>query len=151
MPGIQDFITLASRNLNISEDKARTATGGILDVVKSGAAPADFTALLGALPGASALVGASKPGVTSPSGGTGGAGGALSALSGGAMGAVGGVVGGKAGGALELLGTLKSSGLSVAQGGDFTKLFFNFVKEKAGAGLVGNLTSKMPELAKYVT
>ncbi len=142
MAGIQDFISLASKQMNIGEGTAKSATGGLLGAIQQNAAPADFTKLLGALPGASSLVGAPAQEAAPSPGGVGGLMGAVSGL-------VGGAVGGKAGGAMSLIGTLQRSGLSASQGGDFVKLFLNFVKEKAGPALLGSLTSKMPELTRF--
>lgn len=155
MAGIMDFVTQASGSLGIGEDKARSATGALLGAIQGGADKGDFQKLLGALPGAADLVkGAGAAPAASGGGGLGGMlgglGGAAAKGGGGLMDVAGGLLGGKAGGALSLLGALQGAGLDASKGGSFVTMFLAFVKEKAGAGLLSSLTSKMPELAKFL-
>ncbi len=150
MPGIMDFVGMASSQLGIGQDSAKSATGALLGAIKGGADQADFTKLLGALPGAADLL----KGGSSAGGGLGGllgglTGGAKSA-GGGLMQAAGSLLGGKAGGALGLLGALQGAGLDPAKGGSFITMFLNFAKGQAGAGLLSSIAGKIPELSKFL-
>ena len=73
---MQDFIDLASSKLGIGADTAKSATGGLLGLIKDNADAADFSALTDKLPGAADIAETPAPA------GDGGALGALSALSG---------------------------------------------------------------------
>ena len=56
MPGIQDFIQMASQNLGQSEDTTKSATAALLGGIQQKADAGDFQQLLGAIPGASELM-----------------------------------------------------------------------------------------------
>ncbi len=130
---MQEFIQLAVSQLGISENSAKTATGGVLEMVKDQVSDEDFGKLAGAVPGLSDMLG-------------GGGGGGL----GGLMGAASGMLGGKAGAAAGLLGMAKSSGLSMDQLGSFVPMLFGFLKGKAGDGVVTSILGQVPELKKFL-
>lgn len=135
---MQEFIQMAVSQLGIGEDAAKTATGGVLEMVREQASDADFGKLAAEVPGLTDMLGAAGSG--------GGGGGGI----GGLMGAAAGMLGGKAGGALGLMSVLQSSGLSMDQGKAFVPMLFGFLKDKAGAGLVGTVLSQAPELKKFL-
>jgi hypothetical protein len=56
MAGIQDFISLASGQLGIGQDKAQSATKGVLQTLQGQADGPDFSKFLSALPGAADLL-----------------------------------------------------------------------------------------------
>ncbi len=150
MAGIADFISMAATNLGQSEESTKTATGALLGAMKEKADPGDFQKLLGALPGASDLMGAAV-GAGKPSGG-GGIGGMLGGAlggGGGALGALTAAVGG-GGGALGLVGALAGSGFSMDKLGGLASLFMTFAKGQADGGLVSKLMGQVPELAKLI-
>ena len=80
----------------------------------------------------------------------------LGALAGGASGLAGGLgglgslvsgaLGGGGGAAMETLSALSSAGLSTDQSKSVGLEVLNFAKEKAGDGLVGEITSSIPGL-----
>ena len=137
MAGIQDFIGMASSQLGIGEKTAESATGGLLNALKSTTDGGDFKELLGKIPGAADLVG------KKPEGGGGG-------LMGGLAGMAGGLLGGDTGGAMGLVSTLTESGLDMSKAGSFVGLFVDFAKKQAGDGLVGKLLSAAPDVAQLV-
>ena len=157
MAGIQDFISLASGQLGIGQDKAQSATKGVLQTLQGQADGPDFSKFLSALPGAADLL---KGGARSGSGGGGGGGlmGSLGGLMGGSgggdlgglMGSLGGALGGKSGGALGILGALQSGGLDADKGGQFLQMFVQFAKEKVGPAVLQAVLAKVPELAKFL-
>jgi len=139
---MQEFIQMVTKNLGVSEAKAKSATGGLLQLIKDKADTNDFTTLLSKLPGASELL-AKAP---QTAGATAGAGGL-----GGIVGKAASAIGGKLGSGLELAGMFKQTGIDSGQIGTFVGMFLDFVKSKAGASLVQKLLGKVPELAKLVS
>lgn len=127
-----DFIQDAASKLGIGEDTAKSATGGLLGLIKDNADPADASDMLSKLPGAADLI---------PSGDSGGGGGMLGGLGD----ALGGALGG-AGGALGAVQALSKTGLSADKLGGFLELFKNFALPKLGPDLLKRLLGKVPGL-----
>lgn len=86
-----------------------------------------FSDLLGKLPGAEGLVGA-----TNAQGG-------------------GGLLGGQLGGAASLLPLIQGSGLSGDQAGSFVSLFMNYVKSEAGADMLQKILKGVPQLKSLLS
>ncbi|MBZ0269042.1 DUF2780 domain-containing protein [bacterium] len=139
MPGIQDFLSLASSQLGMTEETTRSATGGLLSFIGDKANPQDFQSLLGALPGAEALTKSAGK----PSGGGGGLKGAISGLAGSA-----GL--GKFGAAAGLLAKLKGSGMDMDQAGPFVGMFIDFAKKNVDGALIGKILESVPDLKKVL-
>lgn len=131
---IDQFLGLAKDKLGIGGDEAKQATGGLLGLVKEHAPEADFAALTDKVPGVGDLVGNALGG-----GGGGGLGGML--------GKVTGALGGGGGGAVA---ALLGSGLGLDKIKGLFDLLKNWLMEKVGKGLVGNLTSKLPDLGSLL-
>ena len=127
---MQDLIESLATKLGVDKSIAEKATGVAIGFLKDKLDDTMFGQLLEKLPGASNLLTKSEE----SSGG--GGGGASSA------------VGGKAGGALELAGKLKDSGLDASKFGDFGATVTDYIKDKAGDDLFGKVLSNVPELAK---
>lgn len=136
---MQEFIDMAASQFGISQDSAKSATGGLLNYVKDQVSDGDFDQLAGAVPGLSDVLGATG---ASEGGGGGGLGGL--------MGAAAGMLGGQAGGALGVLGMLQSAGLSMDQVGSFVPMLVSFLKGQAGDGVVDSLIGQIPELKKLL-
>jgi len=139
MPGIQDFIQMATQHMGISEATGRSATGALLGLVKDHAA-GPFKELAGKIPGAGELAVQAAP----ASGAKQEAGGML----GGLMGAAGSALGGKMGAAMSIGAMLSSSGLNLGDAGKFVSMFLGFVKDRGGDDLLGKIVSQIPELKK---
>jgi Protein of unknown function VcgC/VcgE (DUF2780) len=138
MAGIEDFVKMAAQGLGEPESVTRSATGGLLGALQQKADPNDFSKLLGAIPGASGLVGGASK--AEPAGGGGGLGGL--------MGAATSALGGNLGSSLGVLASMQKSGLSMESVTKLVPMFMKFARSNAGDGLVNNLLSKVPELAK---
>jgi len=134
---MNEFIQLVSQQLGVSAETSKSATGGMLGLLKDKLEGGDFSKLVTALPGAEQLV---------PTGAKAGAQGAL----GGLMGAVSGALGGGGGGSLGALAQLAGTGLKPEQIGTFASLFLGFVKSKAGQDLVAKILGSIPELKAFV-
>ncbi|MEN8179241.1 MAG: DUF2780 domain-containing protein [Pseudomonadota bacterium] len=134
---INEFIQMAVSNLDLSEDTARSATGGILQLIQEQVGGEDASQLMQQLPGSQELV-------DSVSGGSSGSG------LGGLVSKVGSMFGGDLGSAAGLLGMLGNSGLSADKLGPFASLFVGFLKNKADGGLVQQILDKLPELKEIL-
>jgi len=132
---MNEFIQLVSQQLGVSAETSKSATGGMLGLLKDKLEGGDFSKLVTALP--EQLV---------PTGAKAGAQGAL----GGLMGAVSGALGGGGGGSLGALAQLAGTGLKPEQVGTFASLFLGFVKSKAGQDLVAKILGSIPELKAFV-
>jgi tape measure domain-containing protein len=131
---VNEFIQMVTSKLGTSESTARSATGGMLQMLQGQLDGGDFSQLMEKLPGASDLLGESES--------SGGGSGMLGSL----MNQATSALGGNLGGAVGLLGKLKDTGLDTDQLASFASMFLGFVKDKAGAGLVDRILGKIPEL-----
>ena len=138
---MQEFIDMAAGQLGISSDNARSATGGMLQMIQKGADGGAFQQLLGAVPGAADVLKASPQASGEGGGGS---------LLGGLAGKAAGMLGGQAGGALGLVSLLGQSGLGASDAGKFASMFVTYLKGKAGADLVGQVLGGIPELKGLV-
>ena len=137
---MQGFIDMAAGQLGITPDNARSASGGLLQMIQKNVDGGDFQQLLGAVPGAEEVLKAAPQ--------TGGGGGG--SLLGGLAGKAASMVGGQAGGALGLASLLGQSGLGASQATSFVSLFVDYLKGKAGAGMVSQILGQVPELKGLV-
>jgi hypothetical protein len=134
---MQEFIQSAAQSIGVSGEATKSATGGLLNLIKKQAGQGDFDRLLGNLPGADAVASAaSDSGSTSMLGGIGKA--------------LGGALGGKLSGSASVLGVFEKSGLDLGQAGQLASMFFNFAKGKAGSELIDQILGKMPEIKKLL-
>lgn len=147
MNGIKDFIAVASKQLGEPEDQTRQATGAILTTLQDKVAAGDFQLLLGALPGASDLMGkTTTPSVpTTPAAPA--AAGIAGALGGGMSGLASQLGGAGAMSALGLMGMIQKTGFAPTKVGGLIKKFMELVKSSAGEGLAKKLCTQIPELA----
>jgi hypothetical protein len=142
---IDDFIKQATSQLGISEQAAKSATGGVLGMLQKQAAPNDFSKLLGAVPGADGLLKQFGGATSAPAGGGG--------LLGAAMGLLGGAKGGGGGGLgdiASLVGLLGNSGISADKAPNFLGMLMGFFQQKAGGDVMGGIMKNLPDLAKLI-
>jgi hypothetical protein len=130
---MEEFIKKAASQLGIDESTSRSATSGILGLIKGKLGESDFSEILGKLPGAEALVSQSGTSAPQPSGGG----------LGGLLGKAASMLGGE--GAGNIASVLGSSGLSLDKAGSFVSMFMNFMKEKLGDDLFDKLKGVLPE------
>ena len=132
---MEDFIKMATSQLGIGETETRSATGGLLGMLKGQLGEGVFGELLEKLPGADALVGEAEAATEEDDGG---------GMLGGLLEKAGSLLGGNAGGAASLLGMLSKSGLDASQAGSFVTMFVDFVKDKLGDDLFGKIADFIP-------
>lgn len=153
---MQDFINMAVSQLGINEGQAKSATGGVLNMLQGQMGGGDFQKLVGMLRGSQDLMkGVAGGGGSSGGGGGGGIAGALGGMLGGKSGGGGGLgnlagmasglLGGNKGGGVglnQMLGLLGNSGLSGDKASGFLKMFIDYVGGKGGGdllkGVMGN-------------
>ncbi len=131
---MEDFIKSVASQLGIDESTSRSATSGILGLIKEKLGESDFSEIIGKLPGAEAL--ASQSAASAPQQAGGGLGGLL--------GKAASMLGGE--GAGNIASMLAKSGLSLDKAGSFVSMFLDFVKEKLGDDLFNKLKAALPDL-----
>ena len=137
---MNDFIQMAMKQMGTTESTTRSLTGSLLGFIKDKASGPDVSQLMEKLPGAAGLV--EEAAGEQAAGGQGGG------LLGGLAGKVGAQLGGSLGSSAGLLGLLGKSGLGTDKIGSFVSMFVGFIKDKAGADLVGRILGQVPELKK---
>lgn len=135
---MDEFIQSAVSQLGIDEGTAKNATGTVLGFVKNSMGD-QFAGVAEKLPGADQLINETQSDAE-PAESSGG--GILGSL----KGAASSMLGGGAGDGMEVMSALQKTGLSADQGGSFITMLINFIKEKAGAGVLEQITSKIPML-----
>ena len=136
---MQEFINMAMQKFGTSEAETKSATGGLLNLIKDQVGGADTDELMSKIPGASAIADAAA-------GTSGGDGGGLGGMLGGAASALGG----KLGAATGLMGILKGSGLGLDDAGGFVSMFTDYCRQQAGGDLVNRIVGQLPELKKFI-
>lgn len=136
---MDQIIKTLSQNLGLPESAVRSGLGILLNFVKQQSAAsgnAQFTALLGLLPGAAELMSSAPAGDEA-------SGGAL----GGLLAKAGGLLGGNLGEAAAALGALQGAGVPVDKAGDLASGFFTEAKGVAGDDAVNAVLKNLPALA----
>ena len=140
---MDQIIKSLSQSLNLPEPAVRAGVGIILNFVKQKSAAsgnAQFTALLGLLPGATELMSAT------PASGTGEGGGAI----GGLLSAAGSLLGGNLGEAAQAASALQTAGIPLDQAGNLASGFFDQAKTVAGDDAVNAVLKNLPALASLL-
>ena len=138
---MDQIIKTLSQSLGLPEPAVRAGVGILLNFVKQKSADsgnAQFTALLGLLPGASALMS------STPAGDAGG--GAL----GGLLAKAGGLLGGNLGDAAAALGALQGAGIPMDKAGELASGFFTEAKGVAGDDAVNAVLKNLPAIASML-
>ena len=138
---MDQIIKTLSQSLGLPEPAVRAGVGIILNFVKQKSADsgnAQFTALLGLLPGASALM-SSTPAADA-------GGGAL----GGLLAKAGGLLGGNLGDAAAALGALQGAGIPMDKAGELASGFFTEAKGVAGDDAVNAVLKNLPAIASML-
>jgi hypothetical protein len=131
---VEEFIKQAASKLGIDESTSRSATGGILNLIKDKLGASDFSELLNQVPGAEAAVSQAEASAPQASGGG----------LGGLLGKAASMLGGE--GAGNIASALGNSGLSLDKAGPFVSMFINYLKEKLGDDLFDKLKGALPDL-----
>lgn len=134
---MDEFIQMAMKSLGSDEKTTQAATGGLLKLLQRKAGGADFEQLLGALPGAAALM------KMAPSAAGSGVGGMLGDL-------VGEVIDDHTD-VTEAVGELSfitRTGLDIGKIETLVSLFLKYARSKAGAELVQRIIGHVPALQR---
>ncbi|MFN9721466.1 MAG: DUF2780 domain-containing protein [Planctomycetota bacterium] len=131
---VDEFIQLISAQLGLDPEKAKAATGGILNLIREQLDDQTFAQISSRLPGIQGLSGAG--------GAAGSAGGMLDSLTS----LAGSLLGGKAKTIAEISAILTKHGLSVEKIPQYLALLINFLKSRLGDDLFAKVAAKLPEL-----
>lgn len=135
---MDEFISMVTDKLGIGETESRSATGGILKMLKDQLDDSTFGRVLEKIPGADALLGEAEAAPAEESGG-GGLLGSLTSMA-------GGLLGGGKGGAAGIASALVGSGIGMDKVPGFLSTLMEFLKDKLGDEMFGSLASKLPDL-----
>ncbi|MGE3841767.1 MAG: DUF2780 domain-containing protein [Vicinamibacterales bacterium] len=149
---MQQFIQLVTTTLGTSEQAARQATGGLLNLLSTQAPKNDMAALLGKLPGAADLLKTFQSAPPEPTGLDALTNAASSLLGGGSsiLGAGAKALGASAGSFTTLTSALSQAGMDMAKVPQFVTLFGQWATQQAGADLVQRVLSSVPGLGSVL-
>lgn len=133
---MDEFISMVTQQLGIGESESRSATGGILKLIKDQLDDSTFSSMMEKLPGAEGLLGEAES--DEASGGGGGLMGSLTSMAGSLMGGDSG-----AGGIAKALG---GAGIGLDKAGGFLSTLVEFLKNKLGADMFSTIAGKLPDL-----
>lgn len=135
---MEEFIQMVTKQLGVSDETGKIATGGILKMLQDQLGGDLFAQVQQQLPGIQGLIGAAeKSGVAEDGGG--GLMGSLTSMA-------GSLLGGKAKGYADIMSALTKSGLSADKIPQYLSLLVSFLKEKLGSDLFAKVASRLPEL-----
>lgn len=130
---MEEFISMIVEQLGLGEQETRSATGGVLDLLKDKLDDSTFSQVMDKLPGAESLVGASESGES----GGGGLFGSLTSMAGSLMGGEG--VG-------NIVKIFSDAGIGLDQATAFLSKLVEFLKDKLGGDLFSTVASNLPDL-----
>ncbi|MHB8994334.1 MAG: DUF2780 domain-containing protein [Armatimonadota bacterium] len=162
---MHEFIESVTSKLGISQDQAQSATGSIMQMLKKQMNPQDYQQLEQKLPGSQEVAQqapssqeqgqmssqsqtqaesqaqsqqqqTSAPGQSQEQSSGGGLGGMLGSLTGGAGGGMG-----------NIMGMFTKSGLKGNQVNSFVSMFLDYVRQKAGGGMLDKILQQVPGLS----
>lgn len=135
---MDEFISMVTEKLGIGESEGKSATAGVLGMLKDQLDESSFKSVLEKLPGAESLL-ADNP-TAEPKSGGGGLLGSLTSMAGGLLG------GGKSSGMAGMATALVGSGLGLDKIGDFVSMLMGYLKEKLGDDTFQSVLSAIPGL-----
>lgn len=139
MNSIEDFVQAAAQRFGATEDTTRSASSGLLGVIRDNDDGSTFNQLVDRVPGVVELVGAQNEAESGKSG-----------LVGGLMGKAAGLMGRQGGSSAGLLGLLASSGISTSNVGPFVSMFLKFIQQTAGPELSDRVSGSLPNLKDLI-
>jgi hypothetical protein len=125
---------MASSRLGLSESQTRSATGGLLQGLKQNVNEKDFNELQQKMPESQEVM------QEAPQQEGGLMGGLTSQVS---------KLGGNLGGISGIVGPMLSSGVNQDQAGGLVSMFLDYLRQKAGSGLLGRILSQVPGLKSF--
>ena len=136
---MDEFIQMVTKQLGVSNETGKSATGGILKMIQDQIGGDLFAKVQEQLPGVQGLIGAAEKSGAAETGGGGGLMGSLTSMA-------GSLLGGKAKGLADITAALSKSGLSLDKIPQFLSLLVGFLKDKLGSDLFAAVAAKLPEL-----
>ena len=136
---MDEFIQMVTKQLGVSNETGKSATGGILKMIQDQIGGDLFAKVQEQLPGVQGLIGAAEKSGAAETGGGGGLMGSLTSMA-------GSLLGGKAKGLADITAALSKSGLSLDKIPQFLSLLVGFLKDKLGSDLFASVAAKLPEL-----
>ncbi len=131
---MDEFIQLITKQMGISADDSRSATGSILKLIKDQLDDKTFSQLSDKLPGIQALVSGSQE-----TAGSGGLLGSLTSLA-------GSMLGDKAKSVADITAALMKAGISLDKIPQYLTMLMDFLKSKLGNELFASVAAKLPDL-----
>lgn len=134
---MQDFVDLVMAELGVGESECRTATVGVMELLRERLGDAIFAELTEQLPGASEFLTSNRPGNESSAG---------DGLMGSLTSVGGGLLGGADSGIAGVAAAVAASGIEVSQVGRFLTLLIGYVRVQAGPDVSSQLRSRLPNM-----
>lgn len=132
---MDEFIQLVTKQLGVDRETGKSATGGVLKLLKEQLGSDLFAQVREKLPGASGLISDAED-----SGDSGGG------LMGSLTSMAGSLMGGKAKGVADITAALTKSGLSLDKAPQFMSILIDFLKQKLGNDLFATVAAKLPDM-----
>ncbi len=136
---MDEFIQMVTKQLGVSNETGKSATGGILKMIQDQIGGDLFAKVQEQLPGVQGLIGAAEKSGAAEADGGGGLMGSLTSMA-------GSLLGGKAKGLADITAALSKSGLSLDKIPQFLTLLIGFLKDKLGSDLFASVAAKLPDL-----
>ncbi|MBV1706498.1 MAG: DUF2267 domain-containing protein [Hyphomicrobiales bacterium] len=141
---MEELISRVSSAAGVDSSTAQSAVGMILGFLQKEGPAGPVGQLMGMIPGAQDAADAAS--AAAPAAGAGGLMGAVTGMLGGLLGGGGNA----AGGVMGLASQLSSTGMSMDQMESAGKAVFAFAQEKGGPGLIGQISSAVPGLSRFM-
>lgn len=135
---MDEFIQLVTKQLGISAQDGKAATGSVLKMIRDQVDDDLFAQISQKLPGIQGLL-AGAASADSPAGTGGGMLGSLTSMA-------GSLLGGKAKSVADITSALSKHGLSVDKIPQYLAMLIEFLKTKLGNDLFASLAAKLPSL-----
>ena len=141
---MEELVSRVSSAAGIDNATAQSAVGMILSFLQKEAPAGPVGQLMDMIPGAQDAANAAS--TVAPATGGGGLMSTITGMLGGLLGGGGGA----AGGVMGLASQLSSTGMSMDQMENAGKAVFSYAQEKGGPGLIGQISSAVPGLSRFM-
>ena len=133
---MDEFIQMITKQLGLSAENGKAATGSVLNMIKGQLDEATFAQISSKLPGVQGLLGAAE---SEGAGGGGGMFGSLTSMA-------GSLLGGKAKTIADLTASLSKHGIGIDKIPQYLSMLVEFLKGKLGNDLFAKVAAKLPDL-----
>jgi len=135
---MNEFVKNIVSSMNVDEDTAKSATGALLKAARENLSSEDYSKLAENVENVDGLI-AQSPQEKKPEQG-------IKEAAQGLLGRATEALGGESGGSIGLGALLAAAGLKPDQMPDFVQKFLDYIQEKVGSDITGNMLSKMSGL-----